>query len=129
MRKLIMWLALAAVILVSSNAFASAETTVQSQSAFGTIARGTTVCVGNLVPTTADGVQIAGFTNGSTSLTWQVLTVSANSAPAVVFETTARFVDHTVPPVSGNFLYQACVVKNANSAQDFNLTLNSQPIE
>jgi hypothetical protein len=89
MRKLMMWLALAAVILVSSTAFASADTTVQSQSAFGTIARGTTVCVGNLVPTTADGVQIFGFTNGNPSLTWQVLTVSSNSAPAVVFETTA----------------------------------------
>jgi hypothetical protein len=101
---------------------------VNQKRAFGTIARVSTVCVGPLSPTSAQGVQLFGFTNGATDLTWQVLTVSSQSAPTVVFSTTARSVDHTVPP-SGNLLFEACVVKNANAAQDFDLTLNSAPVE
>jgi hypothetical protein len=107
--------------------------TLQQQHSFGTIARGSTVCVGPLSPTaapdgTTPGVQIFGFTNGEPSLTWQVFSVSSQSAPVLVFQTTARFVDATIPP-SGNFLFQACVVKSAQSPQDYDLTLNSFPVE
>jgi hypothetical protein len=119
--------------VVPAAAQATTSTTVQQQHSFGTVARGSTVCVGPLSPTTAPdgttpGVQIAGFTNGQPSLTWQVFSVSSQSAPALVFETTARTVDHTVPP-AGNFLFQACVVKSAQAAQDYDLTLNSFPVE
>jgi hypothetical protein len=72
-------------------------------------------------------VQIFGFTNVQINLTWQVLTVSSQSAPTVVFQTTACSVSQTVPP-SGNLLFEACVVKNTNTAQDFDLTLNSSPL-
>jgi hypothetical protein len=107
--------------------------TFQQQHSFGTIVRGSTVCVGPLSPTTAPdgstpGVQIFGFTNGQPSLTWQVFSVSSQSPPMLVFETTARFVDATIPP-SGNFLFHACVVKNAQSPQDYDLSLNSFPVE
>jgi len=107
--------------------------TLQQQHSFGTIARGSTICVGPLSPTAAPdgsvpGVQIFGFTNGQPSLTWQVFSVSSQSAPALVFQVTARSVDATIPP-SGNLLFHACVVKNAQSTQDYDLTLNSFPVE
>jgi hypothetical protein len=103
------------------------------QRSFGTIARGSTVCVGPLSPTTdpngnTPGVQIFGFTNAQPSLTWQVFEVSSQSAPVLVFQTTARSVDQTIPP-DGNFLFHACVVKNAQTSQDYDLTLNSFPVE
>jgi len=108
-------------------------TTLQQQHSFGTIARGSTVCVGPLSPGTAPdgtrpGVQIFGFTNAQPSLTWQVFSVSSQSAPTLVFQTTARSVDQTIPP-SGNLLFHACVVKNAQASQDYDLTLNSFPVE
>ena len=56
-----------------------------------------------------------------------MLTVSSQSALAVVFQTTARSVSYTQPP-SGNLQFKACVVKKANAAQDFDLTLNSSPV-
>jgi hypothetical protein len=111
----------------SADSSASAVTVVQQRS-FGTIARGSRVCVGPISPTTNQGVQIFGFTNANTNLTWQVLTVSSQSAETVVFQTTARFVDQTIPP-SGNLLFEACVLKSAGTAQDYDLALNSQPIE
>jgi hypothetical protein len=117
-----------AVAITESVADASAEaTSVVQKRAFGTIATGSTVCVGPISPTDANGVQIFGFTNASTTLTWQVLTVSSQSAPTVVFQTTARSVSHVVKP-SGNLLFEACVKKTANTAQDFDLTLNSQAV-
>ena len=123
---------LAGLILAGRIPSVSAQTFIQHH-AFGTITRGSTVCVGPLSPTTdpngnRPGVQIAGFTNGASALTWQLFTVSSQSAPALVFSETARFVDHTEPP-QGNFLFHACVVKRAGTAQDFDLTLNSQPLE
>jgi hypothetical protein len=102
--------------------------TVNQQSSFGTIAKGSTICVGNLAPTTTEGVQIFGFTNGSTNLTWQVYTVSSQNAPTLVFQSTGLSVSQTIPPVGGNLLYQACVVKTASAAQDYNISLNSQPV-
>ena len=129
MKRVALWLALTSLIVLGSTTLASGQAvTVRSQSSFGTIAAGSTICVGNLSPTNAQGVQIFGFTNGQPSLTWQVLTVSSQSAPHVVFETTARSVDHTVAPIAGNFLYQACVIKRGQAAQDYNITLNSQPV-
>jgi hypothetical protein len=122
---------------VSASSSTSTQTSLQAalvqQHSFGTIARGSTVCVGPLSPgVTPDGstpgVQIAGFTNGSSSLTWQVFKVSSQSAPVLVFQTTARFVDQTIPP-DGNFLFHACVVKSAQPAQDYDLVLNSFPVE
>lgn len=83
--------------------------------------------MGPLSPSDTQGVQIFGFTNASGTLTWQVLTVSSQSAPTVVFQTTARSVDHVQPP-SGNLMFEACVVKTTTTAQDFDLTLNSQPV-
>jgi hypothetical protein len=119
---------------VSASSQTSLQTTLVQHRSFGTIARGSTVCVGPLSPgippggTTAPGVQIFGFTNGEPSLTWQVFRVSSQSAPFLVFQTTARFVDATIPP-EGGFLYHACVVKSAQSAQDYDLVLNSFPVE
>lgn len=119
----------AILLVIGYGTTVSGQTTVQQQHSFGTIAKGSTVCTGPLSPGTGSpGVQIFGFTNASTAMTWQVLAVSSQSAPVVVFQTTARSVDQTIPP-SGNFLFEACVVKDARSAQDFDLTLNSSPIE
>jgi hypothetical protein len=69
-------------------------------------------------------VQIFGLTNAATNLTWQVLTVSSQSAPTVVFQTTARSVSHVVAP-SGNLMFQACVKKTANTVD---VPLNSQAL-
>jgi hypothetical protein len=118
---------------VSASSQTSLQTALVQQHSFGTIARGSTVCVGPLSPGVAPdgstpGVQIAGFTNGSSSLTWQVFRVSSQSAPVLVFQTTARVVDQTIPP-DGNFLFHACVVKSAQAAQDYDLVLNSFPVE
>ena len=78
-------------------------------------------------PTSADGVQISGFTNGNTNLTWQVFSVSSENAPALVFQTTARNVNQTVKP-SGNLFFYACVVKNSRASEDYDLSLDSQPV-
>ena len=129
MKRLAWILALVGAVVLGATAIAPAYgVTVDQKRAFGTITRGSTVCVGPLSPTSAEGVQIFGFTNDPPVLTWQILTVSSQSAPTVVFQTTARTVDHTQPP-SGNFQFEACVIKNTTNAQDFDLTLNSQPLE
>lgn len=113
---------------LSGGAAATTTTTVVQHHSFGTITSGSTACVGPIGPSTTAGVQIFGFTNGATALTWQVFSVSSQSAPTLVFQVTSRSVSHTVAP-SGNVLYQACVKKTQNSAQDYDLTLNSQPLE
>ncbi|MDT4988609.1 MAG: hypothetical protein QOI74_2703 [Micromonosporaceae bacterium] len=121
-------IAVSTVAIAASTAHASAQaTTVVQKRAFGTAATGSTVCVGPISPTDTAGVQIFGFTNASATLTWQVLTVSSQSAPTVVFQTTARSVSHVVAP-SGNLMFEACVKKTAGTAQDFDLTLNSQAV-
>jgi hypothetical protein len=56
-----------------------------------------------------------------------VLTTSAETAPTVVFQSTGLSASKVVPP-SGNLQFEACVVKTANAAQDFDLTLNSAPV-
>jgi len=120
-------LGLVSVFLIAGVASAHAQS-IDQKRAFGTITRGSTVCVGPLSPSDSHGVQIFGFTNGAQAMTWQVFRVNSQSAPALVFQTTARFVDKVVTPQS-NFLFHACVVKRANAAQDFDLTLNSQRLE
>ncbi|MFI7599694.1 hypothetical protein [Actinoplanes sp. NPDC049681] len=125
-------LTLGAGALAADHPALAASALVQERS-FGTIANGSTVCVGPLSPGTdpggqQPGVQISGFTNGQPSLTWQVFSVSSQSAPTLVFQTTARNVDHVVPP-SGNLLFHACVVKRAQGSQDYDLALNSFPVE
>jgi hypothetical protein len=133
-KRSVSMLALAGMVLTGSTTIASAQdTTLIQKNAFGTITRGSTVCVGPLEPRVnpsgeTPGVQIAGFTQGPGSLTWQLFTRSSQSADALVFSTTALSVDHTQPP-SGNFLFLACVVKSSGSAQDFSLQLNSYPVE
>ena len=118
----------AGLVLAGSTAVPSAHGVIVDQKrSFGTIAKGSTVCVGPLAPSTADGVQLFAFTNGTTALTWQVLTTSSQTAPTVVFQTTGLSASTVVPP-SGNLLFEACVVKAANAAQDFDLTLNSAPV-
>lgn len=128
MKRMVPYLVIAGVVLGGSTAAATQSTlAVDQKRAFGTIARGSTVCVGPLSPSTTEGVQLFAFTNANSNLTWQVLTVSSQSAPTVVFQTTALSASHVQPP-SGNLLFEACVVKTAGSAQDFDLTLNSQPV-
>ena len=129
MKRLTGWLAVVGVIFTSSAAVASAQTitSIDQKRAFGTIVRGATTCVGPLSPSSAEGVQISGFTNGNADLTWQVFSVSSQSAPVLVFSTTARTVSQTVPP-SGNMLFHACVVKSNPGSEDFDLILNSQPL-
>jgi len=128
MKRLVWGLALAGLVVVGATTIVPAQgAIIEQKRAFGTITTGSTVCVGPLSPDGAAGVQIFGFTNAQPNLTWQVLTVSSQSAPTVVFQTTARSVSHTQPP-SGNLQFEACVVKSANAAQDFDLTLNSSPV-
>lgn len=128
MKRLVVLSALAsAAALVGVTASTAQATIVDQKRAFGTIARGSTVCAGPLQPAGPDGVQLFAFTNGTTNLTWQVLSVSSQSAPTVVFQTTGLSASQVVPP-SGNLLYEACVVKTANAAQDFDLTLNAAPV-
>lgn len=118
----------AGLVLAGSTAIPAAHGVIVDQKrAFGTIAKGSTVCVGPLSPSTSEGVQLFAFTNGFTNLTWQVLTVSSQSAPTVVFQSTGLSASTVVPP-SGNLMFEACVVKAANAAQDFDLTLNSAPV-
>lgn len=129
MNRLTLGVALATTALTATIGTTGSSTTVTvvQKRAFGTITNGSTVCVGPISPTDSAGVQIFGFTNANLNLTWQVLSVSSQSAPTVVFQTTARSVSQVVAP-SGNLLYEACVKKTANAAQDFDLTINSQAV-
>lgn len=128
MKRLVLLSALAATAaLLGVSASTAQATTIDQKRAFGTIARGTTACVGPLPPAGPDGVQLFAFTNGTTALTWQVLSVSSQSAPTVVFQTTGLSASQVIPP-SGNLLYEACVVKTASAVQDFDLTLNAAPV-
>jgi hypothetical protein len=134
LKRIILSAALAVATLIAGGflfnaSSAHAAGTIDQKRAFGTITTGARICVGPISPSDANGVQIFGFTNGSTNLTWQVLTVSSQSAETVVFQTTARFVDHVVPPSGSNLLFEACVRKTGSAAQDFDLTLNSQQLE
>ena len=129
MQHLVSGLALAGMALVGSVTTASAQgTIVDTMNGFGTIARGSTVCVGPMKPGGPEGVQIFGFTNGQGALTWQVYSLPYDSPAILVFSTTTLGVDHTVPP-TGDPFFQACVVKHAGVNQDFTLTINSSPVE
>jgi hypothetical protein len=117
-RKLILT---SGVLLVATTA--SAQDILQKR-AFGTM-RGT-ACVGPLSPSSDEGVQIVGSTTGS-ALTWQVFSVSSQTADALVFETTGTSVDAVVEP-EGNLLYHACVVRSGTTGQGFELVLNSEEV-
>jgi hypothetical protein len=88
---------LAGLILAGSIPSVSAQD-VNQKRAFGTFTRGSTVCVGPLSPSSSVGVQIFGRTNSGSALTWQVFSVSSQSAPTLVFSKTAPSVSQTVPP-------------------------------
>ena len=111
-------------LLIASGA-AWAQSAVLSKHGFGTV-RGT-ACVGPISPSSSDGVQIVGSTTGRQRLTWQVYSVSSETADALVFETTARSVNEVIPP-EGNLLYHACVVKSSGAAQAYDLVLNSEEL-
>jgi hypothetical protein len=105
---------------------ANAGTLVEQQRVFGTMTG--TACTGPLSPTTTDGVQIFGFTNATRKLTWQVFSVAEDDSTAMVFSTSARFVDEVVPPEDG-MVYYVCVVRTGATAQDYDLVINSQRLE
>ena len=110
-------------LLLASGA-AWAQSAVLTKHGFGTV-RGT-ACVGPVAPSSSAGVQIIGSTTGSQRLTWQVYSVSSQTADALVFETTARSVNAVIPP-EGNLLYHACVVKTG-AAQAYDLVLNTEEL-
>ena len=110
-------------LLLASGA-AWAQSAVLTKHGFGTV-RGT-ACVGPVAPSSSEGVQIIGSTTGTQRLTWQVYSVSSQTADALVFETTARSVNVVIPP-EGNLLYHACVVKSG-AAQAYDLVLNTEEL-
>lgn len=127
MKRLVMWTIICGAALGGSVLITSAQTTNAIQkSAFGTISRGTTVCVGPIAPVNGGQVQLFGFTNGNANLTWQILTVSSQTAPTVIFQTSARSVNQ-LQAAQGNLLFEACVVKDAGSSEDFTIDLNAPP--
>lgn len=103
---------------------------IDQKSAFGSIARGATICVGPLAPSDVTGVQISGYTNGPRFLIWQVYSLPADGegAAALVFSAMARSVDRIVSPMPG-LVYEACVTRGPMVAEDFELSLNSAPLE
>jgi hypothetical protein len=127
MKRLVLVLALVSALVGAGFAVTSAQgVTVEQKRAFGTIAKGSTVCIGPMSRVDGGGMQLNGFTNGTSNLTWQLFDAgNANSAPTLIFETTARsvnYIDTTTPAA-----FNACVVKTAGPPQDFDLTLNSPP--
>lgn len=131
MKRLVLVLSLVSALVGGAFFGSSAQgATSEQRHGFGTIAKGSTLCVGPLAPTEGGGgVLLSGFTNGSGDLTWQLLTDSGGSGDnrVVIFETTARSVDHVDTTTAD--LFDACVLKTTGgSAQDFNITLNSTAI-
>jgi len=122
MKTMLSRLFIGSLLFAASTAWA--QSAVLSKHGFGTV-RGT-ACVGPVAPTSSEGVQIIGSTTGSQRLTWQVYSVSSETADALVFETTARSVNAVIPP-EGNLLYHACVVK-AGAAQAYDLVLNTEEL-
>ena len=106
--------------------FASDAWAVDQQRSFGSMTG--TACTGNVVPDTSGGVQIFGFTNATRKLTWQVYSVDDTGKTTLELSTSARWIDETVSPVDG-LEYYACVVRSGTTAQDFDVSLNSQAIE
>lgn len=130
MKRLVFVLALVALVSAlvgGSYAVSSAQTiTVEQKRAFGTIAKGSTVCIGPLGRTDGGGIQLSGFTNGAESLTWQLLIESPQSPPVVIFETTGISVHH-IDDTTVASSFDACVIKTAGKAQDFDIVLQSPP--
>lgn len=119
----LLWLALVA----PSVAWAQE---IDQKSAFGSIARGATICVGPVAPSDMAGVEISGYTNGPRFLIWQVYSLPADGdgAAALVFSAMARSVDRIVSPMPG-LVYEACVTRGPLVAEDFELALHSAPLE
>ncbi len=122
MKTLLSRLVLGSLLFGATTAWA--QSVVLSKHGFGTV-RGT-ACVGPISPSSSDGVQIVGSTTGTQRLTWQVYSVSSQTADTLVFSTTARSVNAVVPP-EANLLYHACVVKTG-AAQAYDLVLNSEEL-
>jgi len=108
-------------LFVATNAWA-----VDQQRSFGEMTG--SACTGNVVPETSGGVQIFGFTNAARRLTWEVWSVDEFGTVTRELSRTARWIDETVEPVDG-LEYYACVVRSGTTAQDFDVSINSQAIE
>ena len=108
-------------LFVATNAWA-----VDQQRSFGDMTG--SACTGNIVPETAGGVQIFGFTNSARRITWEVYSVDEFGTVALELRQSARWIDETVPPVDG-LEYFACAVRRGTTAQDFDVSINSQAIE
>ncbi len=108
-------------LFVATNAWA-----VDQQRSFGSMTG--SACTGNIVPETAGGVQIFGFTNSARRLTWEVYSVDEFGTVALELSMPGRGIDETVLPVDG-LEYFACVVRSGTSVQDFDVSINSQAIE
>jgi hypothetical protein len=115
-------LVLGSLLLAAGSASAG---TVLTKHGFGTI-KGT-ACVGPIAPSSSGGVEIVGSTTGPQRLTWQVYSVSSQTADTLVFSSPGRSVNAVIPP-EGNLLYQACVVKASGAAQAYDLVLNSEDL-
>jgi hypothetical protein len=114
--------------LVAAGSFFAATNAwaVDQQRSFGTMTG--TACTGNVIPETAGGVQIFGYTNGRRSLTWQVYSVDASGTVTLELSMAGLGIDETVAPVDG-LAYYACAVRSGTTAQEFDVTINSQAIE
>jgi len=129
MKRLALVFALISALVGAGFVVTSAQgVEVEQKRAFGTITKGSTVCIGPIGRTDGAGILLFGFTNGAGSLTWQLRTVSSQGPPVVIFQTTATSVNHIdTTTVAG--LFDACVIKTAGTPQDFDIVLQSPPTE
>jgi len=128
MKRLVFVLGLVAALVGGGYAVSSAqETGIEVQHAHGTIAKGSTVCIGPISRFGGTGaVNLLGSTHG-TSLTWQLLALNVGNPPVVISDATGtavQFRDETT--VADQF--DACVLKTSGQAQDFDLTLIAEAI-
>ena len=117
---------LSSVFAIGSLFVATNAGAVDQQRSFGEMTG--SACTGNIVPETAGGVQIFGFTNAARRLTWEVWSVDELGTVALELRQSARWLDETVPPVDG-LEYFACVVRGGTTVQHFDISINSQAIE
>ena len=127
MKRLVFVLGLVAALVGGGYAVSSAqETGIEVQHAHGTIAKGSTVCVGPMSRIDGHAMLMHGSTNGA-ALTWQLLALNVGNPPVVISDATGtavQFRDETT--VADQF--DACVLKTSGQAQDFDLTLIAEAI-
>jgi hypothetical protein len=111
-------------LLSLGTAAAAQAQDIFHDAATGTLVKGGTTCVGPLSPSDAGGVEFVGSTDGPADLTWQVYSVSSQSAPAQVFSAVGPAVDVVIPP-SGNLLYYGCAGRAPRAGQAFDVALFS----